>query len=556
MSTPPRDKSAETDLKATEGGGEDRHAVMRKRIEALIEPMQPLAVHELYSHMNTSELDENGVVRSTFIARLNKFRPQRVRRLFSEMFVKVWIDDPILLRSRRHVPGAIQRIDVAALWHELSRSALSDLADQAQHELDQLASTMLINDVMTSPAAMTLQEKMRKETIQALDQISANPALSRGFLEAVNRHRLKNAKVTSWIHDVIVAVDRVFLGFVREYLAALPICVRVLNSLPKPASLEQAGVDRRAELLADANEQFYNLMNRAAPRPDLRHFVLLTYCHTRLDYHCLAYYLHEIEGGTSDDLVTEALVTHFEASSRALVATLENALRIDERPIGASIRLSRQDQTVVEGVMARIDTLVPALISSGVMEKRLLAPLILSAWQDCTVFLTGRLARTVTQRITAAFLSRTQPTVDHKYLVWLIRLLWWWYQLGRRNELGDQPFFPKWQAALMEDLQSALNRALKSEPNEPLNERFDHLQRLNEFAVAVNLRLAPLLSVSNLNVVSIVSHAMRTLPAKEAVQGGLVSDYVTMCREELKKLRRWQSRELADLVALADSLGV
>ncbi len=557
MSTPTRDKSSAADPKATEGGASSRHSLMRKRIEALIEPMQPQAVHELYSQMNTADLDDSGVVRAAFIERLNKFRPQRVRRLFSELFVNIWIDDPILLRSRRHVPGAVQRIDVAALWHELSRTALTDLASEAQALLDQLATTMLVNEAMTSPEALALQDKMRLATIRALDQWSSTPATAKPFLDAINRHRLKNARVTGWAQDVIVTVDRGFLSFVREYLAHWSLCTRVLTALPKPASLELAGAERRAQLLLDVDDQFNNLMNRAAPRPDLRFVVPLTYCHSRLDYHCVAQFLHETGGGgPNDDVVTEALVTHFEASCRALVATLENALRIDERPPGATIRLSRQDQTVVEEVMARIDQLVPALVLGGVLEKRLLAPQISNAWEECTAFLTGRLARTITQRITAALLSRSQPTVDHKNLVWLIRLIWWWYFLGRRNEFGDQPFFPKWQTALMEDIQAALNRALKSEQGEQLSDRFDHLLRLNEFADAINLQLAPLLSVSNLNIVSIVSNAMRTLSPQEATQGGLVREYIAKCREEVRKLRRWQSQELTELIRLAETLGL
>ena len=538
-----------------------RHCTIRERIRTLVEPMPMSAVRELYTLMEPdTEINQEDriAVREVFIEHLNQFRPQRARRVFSELFVDIWVDDPMLLRARRPVPGLVLRLDVAALWRQLSRTTLVEIARTAQEVIDRLAETMLINDAMRTPKAMAVQERMRLATVQALEDLLAGDLKScRAFLDGLNSHRQSEARTLAGIADPILPLDRGFLQFVRDYLASLTLCQRALRApglheTNDDPSEEEA--EREVDALIKADDAARAQLRDAEPGSALLHLVPLVQLHVRRRYAAVALYL--LEAGDPGPMA-EAMLCHFESSCRSLAATLEGALKIDQRTVSAPVRISRRDRATVEAVMTRLQKEIPALILGGILESRVTEPQFLAIWNDTTAFFTGRLVKVISQRITQALTARQQGLLDQADLVWLFRLIWAWQELGRSFELGDQAVFLKWRTHMIEDIHSAVNKAIKFEAGETLPQRIDHLLRLNALADAIGEKISPFLPISSSNIVRMIAEAIRASHGKPTgAKRALIEDFLDSVRDELRKSKRWQSPELANLIDLAQNHGL
>jgi len=536
---------------------------VRERIQALVEPMPLPAVQELFNRIEPDgNYDPNSLtaVKAAFIEHLNKFRPQRARRLFTELFVPIWTGDAVLPRARRPIPGAVHRIDVAALWRLLSGFMLAEIADRAQIEIDRLAQTLLINDALQTPEARALGDEMRRTTVQTLDDVLAGTVNSRMFLEAFNKQRQAETRTLGGGFDTIVTLDRPFLQFVREYLAALPACAAALAaSAPRPQAARrpsEAESEEEALALLEASERLGDMLSQIAVRSELPFLLPLTQLNVRRRYTTAALYIREIGAGPRGGPLTDALLGHFEASCRALKGILDSALRLDERAPGASIRITRRERATLDDTLSRLDELIAALMLAGVVENRVTAPQFALVWHELIAFITNRLAIVADQRSVVAFAARAQAVHDHQDVVWLVRMIWALHTLGRRYELGDQAFFGKWRTRLMDELKGAVDRAARVEPGETLGERMEHLLRLNEFAGAVGQKISPFLSVTSPNIVRMIADSMLGTEPLDPARRTLVDDFIIRVREELRRSKRWQSPDLTNLVELAEAQGL
>ena len=548
-----------------EDGTGRRHCSVRERIHALVEPMPMSAVRELYAIMEHGDeiaAEDQAAVKAAFVERLNQFRPQRARRLFSELFVDIWVDDPILLRSRRPVPGLVQRIDVAALWRQLSRGPLVDVADAAQQVIDRLATTMLINDAMRTPKAKAVQEQMRLAAVRALDDLlAAGTKAAKAFLDALNRHRESEARALSGVLDPIVPLDRSFLHFTRDYLASLTLCARALAApglLAEGEPGSESETEREADDLFAADRSLRRQLGDSAEHSELAGLIPLIQLHVRRRHGAVALYLRETEGnGARGSALADALFCHFESSCRALVTALESTLRIEARTKEASVRITRRDRATVETAMTRLESELSALILAGMLESRHTEPQFRATWQTASGFVTDRLVTIVGQRVTLALTTRYQELPDQSDVVWLIRLIWSWHHLGRRFGLGEQAFFLKWRTRLMEDVRSALDKAIRYEDGETHSHRLEHLLRLNAIAEAIGHKISPFLPVSSVNIVRMTGEAILSGHGRlGGARRTLLEDFLGQVRAELRKSRGWQCPELVKLSRIADAHGL
>lgn len=550
-----------------ETGTTDRHSSVRERVMALVEPMPLAAVHELYCRIEPlDELDPEGLiaVKSAFVNHLNKFRPQRARRLFSEMFVPIWTNDPIMARSRRPVPGLVLHMDVAALWRLLSRAALANLAKKAQTEIDRLADTMLINEAMAAPVVKAIGDAMRETTVRALDQALANAANTRTVLENLNKLRAEETRPVAGRMEEPVPVDREFLVFVRSYLANRDVCAEAVRESaglaaapPENATVDDEEYEREAEALLEASERLLDDLDVGGRTSPLAWLLPLIHLNVRRRYAPVAHYLRESGGaGPRGDPLSSALLGHFEGCCRTVVGVLEAALRIDERASGASVRITRREKTAVDDALKRLEEIIPAIQLGGIQESRHTGPQVQQPWTETTAFFARRLTPLVGQRATVAATSRLQATVDHQDVSWLIRLIWSWWELSRKYEIGDTVYFVRWRTRMMEDVRFALDRAARFEEGELPSQRMEHLLRLHDLASAMDLTISPYLSVSSPNIVRMISDAIASDQKMTDAKRELVRGFVDRVRDELRKSKRWQSPELASLVELAEGQGL
>ncbi len=538
---------------------------LQQRVMALLGLLPARQVRELLRQVSglrqvsSSRLD---VVRHAVIEYLNRRRPQRSRRLFTELFQPILTADAVLLRARRLIPGMVQRADVAGLWTALGGTAFARTADAVQKRLDELAATTVLDDVFQNPEVEPLRQQLREHAIRVLEHLLAEGHQPKDFLESLNRRRLTEARPQTLYLETIAPADLSFLRFVTEYLAVAEACRPILgDSLAGPegesGSEAEAEAERTAAHLNQAATRLRESVLTPQTRSELRQLAPLVALNVGHRYQGVALYIREngYQGDADDAFIIEALVAHFAACCAVLPAILGNALKLETRLPTASIRLTVREIAEVEAALHRLARLLPALIVAGLLENRLTEPVFRFIWQDLARFLSDRLVPVAVQRATVVMTQRAGASVDHKDVVWLLRLIWNWHQLARSHDQSF-PIFDRWRDHMLADLEVAVEKAVRFEDGEAVEERLNHLLRLNEIAIIFNRRLSRYLSVSSQNVARMVACSLGRQQEMSVEERALAIDFLGLVRTEVGRSRNWRSPELAELLRLAEARGL
>ena len=260
---------------------------------------------------------------------LNVRRPQRARRLFTDLFTPVLAeDDPVLLRCARPVPGLIQRVDLAGLWVALECSSFTELTAGVQSALDEQAADTLLDEVLKSPEALEGQRRMRDAALRTLDELLQDGRDLSGFLDLLNRERLAEARRQVSGLEALAPLGRPFLRFVCDYLRVSERCAGQLA-----ASNGDAEANTFAALIAlNVGRQYgavaLMLRDHGRPKP-----------------------------------VVDALIAHFSACCASLGERLYGNAAISDDGLG------------------RLTLILPALIVAGVLEDPESGAVFRSDWR-------------------------------------------------------------------------------------------------------------------------------------------------------------------------------
>ena len=302
---------------------------------------------------------------------LNVRRPQRARRLFTDLFAPVLAaDDPVLLRAPRPLPGLVQRVDLGGLWAALECFALLELTSAVQSALDARAADTLLDDVLKSPEALDGRRRMGEAAGAFLGSLPAEGGLLTAFLDLLNRERLSEAHRLAPGLGALVPLGPGFLRFIRDYLAVTEGCAGLAGVCGADS---EATAERLGET-ADAMRPILGGTGGAAS--ELPHLVPLTALHVGRHYGAVA--LMARDHGRPRP-VLEALLGHFSACCAAL---------------GERVVASAGD---AEGILGRLTLIMPALIVAGVVDDPECAPLFRAEWrrlvglfEDCLAAAPGR----------------------------------------------------------------------------------------------------------------------------------------------------------------------
>jgi hypothetical protein len=542
---------------------QDNSDSVKERVKSLLAPLPLRFVHDVLRQVGrlsfSGPADRLEMVKHTFVEYLNNRRPNRSRRLFTDLFTPVLISDSVLLRAKRPIPGVIQRVDAAGLWDALARYAFPDLVIKVQRALDELATNQLLDDVFKSPEASALKERMRIEAVRYLRQLLTDDRHLPGFLDVLNRKRLAEGRKVALYLDTIAPMDRGFIQFVHDFLVLSEECdayLRGLTVAPTTTAWSELEAERAAEKLVAAVEDMRETLALPGIRSELPLLAPLATLSVSQQYGAVALYIREtgISNGHSG-YVIEALIGHFSACCTTLCEVLNRALKLDERLAGASIKVTGREMTELDGALRRLTQLMPAMIVGGIMENRHTEPAFRFIWQDLARFISERLLMIANQRANVLIMARQMPALDHKDVLWLIRLIWNWHQLARTYD-QSLPVFEKWREHLIEDLRLAVEKASRVEEGDALIDRMAHLLRLNDLGRIFGYRIAPLLSVSSQNIGRMMALWLEGHPEMPADDRALIGDYMGMVRFEMARSRNWRSPELMDLLKLAEAQGL
>ncbi len=547
---------------------------LRQRVMALVAPLPAPKVRDLLRQVSRLAFPGHAsraeIVKRTVIEYLNRRRPQRARRLFTELFEPILVGDPLFLRARRVIPGMVQRVDVAGLWAALDHTEFAKTADMVQHRLDEMAETEVLDDVFHEPETEILRQCLCQRAVEVIGRCLGDHRKQLAFLEAINLRRLSEAREGALHTTLIAPVEASFLRFVVEYLAATALCGPILkehliaashdhDALPlsgRDGSVEGDDAERVASQLRRGVQAFRDTVVTPQARSELVLLVPLTALNVGRQYRAVGLYLRQ--NGFRDDgddvFVIEAMMTHFAACCANLSAILGGTLKFDTRLPGALIRFTAREKAELEQTMDCLFHVMPALGLAGFLGNSVTGPIFAHLWQDLGRFLSERLVPVVMRRLAVIMTQRADAAPDYKEVVWLLRLIWGWHLFARTQ---DQAFgaFDAWLDQVREDLEASVGKAVRMEAGEAVAGRFDHLLRLNEIALVFNLRLAQYLSVSSRNVVDMMAYGLGQRAGMSPDERLLVVDYLDLVRAEVSRSRHWKSPELTDLLKVAAARG-
>ncbi len=531
-----------------------------QRVQDLVRDMPLSRMQELYLRLgpDLQTAPELASVRSVLTELLNNSRPQRARRLFTQSFEPIWVNDGVLLHSPRGLPGLVLRRDVGVLWSVLSLSALAVLARTAQAALNELAQEVLIADALPMPEIQTLGIRMRGETVAYLTSALASATATEAALKKLSHRRQADSPMRA-AHTGQALFSRSTLEFIRDYLVSFDSCAAALGSLARKALVDEPSSEdsqQDAVVLIEDSERMIQNLEPGVRNPAVRLLLPLAVLHARRQYQTVACVYREIcSDGEAALTLSEALLGHFVACCTALTATLTQTLHFNRTP-GAAVTLTNRARAEVDEVMNRLQWLLPALTFSGILEDKHSAPIFHNLCQDTNKLILSKLADIAADRANIAFTARHQAVIDHHDVLWLTGLIWRWYQLVNRHNLGDVMPFGKWRNRLMEDLRIAVDQAIRVDPGDTPDDCISHLLRLAGFAEVLDQSISQFLTVSSANLVHIFGNSLESSDPPQGALRTLIADFLDLVRTELTKSPRWQSTELTQLVLRAEHHGI
>lgn len=534
---------------------DDGEKVLREKIDALVAKLPAGLVYSLLSEieqMDAAAPDRVRLVRGYVIDYLNRQRPNRSRRLFTSLFERFLIDDEALYHAGQPVPYAVQRADVGALWDLASREAFPLLAVQCQETLDLMTKSELLDRALRSPAARELREQMRLATIRHIDRAFANRKLLEALLAEMTRNRNRRAKLLSahinrsppfaaeTLHGlrVILELNDADADDLAERLAAIPAA--------------PLGDGEAAEAAADCIGDDSGGLALTAPVESAAALFEASALNVRHAYAPVGRLLRrrDAESLRADPLAV-CLTGHFVGVARAFTAILIGALRVNDRAAGATIRSSSRDRVRLDGLLTRLEQVVEAVGASGLRDDRLTEPQFQLAWDAAAKIINTRVAAAALERAAMAAAARKQPALDQDDVVWLVGLVQRWRDVSLAFGL-DAFDLAKWRETLLDEMRACTDKAMRFEDGETLDERMEHLLRIDAVCAVFGKAVGGWIPPSSHNMNKLVVHRLTNAPTIGPSERRLIQEVVAHVRDELARSRYWKSNDLVAMLELAD----
>lgn len=534
---------------------DDGEKALREKINTLVAKLPAGLVYALLSEieqMDAQSPDKVRMVRGYVIDYLNRQRPNRARRLFTGLFEAFLIDDDALYHAGQTIPFAVQRADVGALWDALSHEAFPLLAVQSQETLDLMTRAELLDRALRSPAALELREQMRAAAVRYIDRAFANRKLLESFLAEMTRNRNRRSKLLSshinrsppfvaeTLHGLRVILEMAAddVEDVAHRLAAIPTapprtpeqCDLVADQIGDAAgTLALSGPGDAAAALFEAST--LNVRNAYAPVGRLLR-------------------RRDVQSLRSDPLAV-CLAGHFIGVARAFTAIIMGVLRLNERADGATIRPSSRDRARLDGLLSRLEQVVEAVGASGLRDDKLTEPQFQMAWDAASKIVNTRVAAVALERAALAAAARKHPAADQDDVVWLTGLVQRWRDVSVAFGL-DAFDLVKWRETLLDEMRACTDKAMRFEEGETLDERMEHLLRIDAVCAVFAQPVSAWIPPSSHNMNKLVVHRLNNAPHIGRAEQRLIEDVLSHVRGELKRSRYWQSNDLLEMLELAD----
>ncbi len=534
---------------------------IKKKIERYLLTVPIERAHQVLRHhalASTFAPGEEDVVRTCLIEFLNRRRPNRVQRLFTEIFEPFLCGDEVLLQNADGIPGLLPRTHVAALWDQLRQEAFQEMVTGVQSLISRMAETQLLEDVLKTDMATSAREAMRDMACRHLETVFAAPDRLQGFIDRLARgvaRRTGRAPLTERQIATARPVTRQFLSLVMCVLTGTEELDLALEEFwarcpNQPDGL--AGAYQQGKLLARIS---YSASHHLGSTDgDLStQIVPLLVLNLQSRYETVAHFVRRTEPrqGAETGLIQDALLGHLTACRMMLRWDFTATLNLDDRLRGATIQVPDTDRERFEHLRHRVDRIYRALSLAGMTEDSRKARAVQYIWNETLEFLGTKVITAVEGRLPPVLSGRGEGTLDFDDVAWLVSYLWRWQKMSVAFETY-YPRFEQMRQHIMDDLERSVEQAMRTGLGETSEERLGHLVRLNRIATIFDADILKWIPISSQNMIDVVTARLRSRQPVSADEQPLIDGFAQLARLELRKSRYWQSDDLITVVALAD----
>jgi hypothetical protein len=543
-----------------EHDGEDGDP-LRSAVDELIRKVPHRALRTVIDEIELAAVPGDrraNTLRIAFVEHFNRLRPMKARRLFTSLFEPLLIDDPVLYRSHRPVPGLVQRVDVGGLWAGLERFAFPKLAAEVQATLDALSRHDVLDDVLAGSEALAMRAAMCREAAGFLAGLPRNNKLADSFLVAANRAALAAARERSPHLTAKTPIDLGTLEFFRSVLeesdALLPALVRMLAEIPAESpegDAKESALDTQAALLVSHGREMRGLCPQRSPLEPVLWISPLCALNLKRRHDVVQRYLREFAAPTSQDAhpLHLAVFAHFTGCVGTLIDLTHAVSGVAEANGGESLAMPRPVRDLLDQAINRLDVTMRTLSASGLMSNRIIGPRIRPMLTDLTGALVERMMPLCLERAIQAFTARNYPEPDHEDIVWLLDRIWAWSAtLGRVGYAT--PEAQRLRQRLREVGQEAFLSAIRPEPEDIPEKRLTHVVRINQLLAAIGESVGPWISPVSQGLQKMIRQELEFGSERAPEVSDVIARYIAAVRSELGRSRNWQSTELVGLLKL------
>ncbi|MCW0180944.1 MAG: hypothetical protein OJI70_04160 [Zavarzinia sp.] len=489
-------------------------------------------------------------LRQALIEQANRQRPQRARRLFTSLVHPLLTDDPEDIDSPLPMPLCFRRADMGGIWGALARSAFPDLARDAANLMDSLCAECLVDEAIERPEAQAMRDRLRLAAIAKLNQLAADRSTSEAFCTLANMIREKQYGLRTR-HMAPIGIQH--LSDLVEVLTAQPLWAPAVATLLRVTPPHADPLASGEALIRATSDLSQTLLANNLPS-GTADILAIALINRRGAFGAVAVMLAQRGAGKVlrvGEAVVATLSAHFQIHVAVMTQGATNT-RHEDFPI----TLSDDVKYRLANNLNMIDEIVAAVRESGLADVPRLFPML----RDATNNLMAELVRSPLQRsslrLSAALFNRSQVTSDTTDVMFLIS------QLVRLRALLRPTGLPiialnKWRDQIVADIEFAVQKATRLEDGEePLPDRFRHLERIERLAEAMGNTIVPILQPTSRHTQLIITSRLDEPGPLDGLALRLCSGYVNTVRAEIAKVRYWRNPDMVALAEKATSRGL
>lgn len=537
---------------------------LRQQIEALVKRVPRYAIRtviEEVERVSGANSPRALLLREVLVDHFNAMRPYKARRLFTSLFEPLLADDPILLRAVDPVPGLLLRFDMGGLWQALVQLAFPDLAIEVQSSLDALADAQILDQVLGSPAALGMRERMRTQAATFLTTLPGRRRVLDSFLEVCNRVSLHDARSRNPGLGQKISINAVHLAFVAEILVHNNRLLPELESF-RAATAKSPTTDneiyRQARAALNAQKKLRASCEGLTPDHPVLHLPALILLNNLQRFDVINKYMALLPAHAEWELLVlgRASTGHLVGACRTMVEVLK-ALLPPPAVVGESLPepelvVSEAARQLLDVALERFDQTLHLLQKAEFASERRSSMHLREHMNDLAATLTGPVAALASQRAEMAALSRLRPSPDHADVLWMLDFLCRWGRVLSSVGYASQEV-ENLRVRVGQDVERAFQQALRFRENDTLESRMEHLVRLNQILHSVGSDIGAWVSAVSQNMQQIINYYLYRIDEPTEEELYVIHACIESIRSELGKSRFWQSPELVALVREYDA---